>query len=203
MLVQIHKIMKKHFNPIFFMSIFTTLSFLSCKGQQAKNEINMEEKNNRTTLLSTTFPELKAQTLAGQNIVFPKEVMGKPTVICIAFVGAAQTLIDTWAAPILEKYSDNSINYYEIPMINATWGLMSNMIDGGMRNGVPKALHKNVATYYGNLSQYKKDLMMPEKNDCYVFLLDKNGNIQFVGNSAASSEKLAALYVAIDKINGL
>ena len=186
-----------------FLVLFIAINFMACRGQDLNLTKKMEAKSNREALVSKAFPELKAQTLARQNIVFPKDVMGKPTVICVAFVGNAQSLIDTWAVPILAKYPNQEVNYYEIPMINAAWGVMSGMIDGGMRSGVPKELHKNVATYYGSLSGYKNELMMPDKKSCYVFLLDKTGIIQYVNEYSSTPEKLADLYTAIDKVNSL
>jgi ATP10 protein len=67
-----------------------------------------------------------------------------------------------------------------------------------MRGGVPKDLHDNVATYYGKLNKYKSNLMMYDKNSCYVFLLDKNGRIKFTTESTASPEKLAELFAAVE-----
>jgi ATP10 protein len=181
------------------------LSFygLSCKRKDINTTKKMETKSSRDVLVSKAFPELKAQTLARQNVVFPKDGLGKPTILCLVFDRPAQALVDTWTTPILAKYPDNTVNYYEIPMIKGAWGIMSGFIDNGMRGGVPKELHNNVATYYGSLSDYKRDLMLEDKSSCYIFLLDKTGVIQYVAESSADAEKLTALYAAIDKINQL
>jgi putative protein-disulfide isomerase len=155
----------------------------------------------RNALIGKAFPEIKAKTLAKKEIILPKEMVGKPTVICVAFDGSVQNLIDTWAAPILAKYPDGAVNYYEIPMINWGYKFARGMIDGGMRGGVPEKLHNNVATYYGSLGGYKKTLLMDDTKTCYLFLLDKTGVIQYVADNAADAEKLTALYAAIEQIN--
>jgi hypothetical protein len=49
--------------------------------------------------------------------------------------------------------------------------MMSCFIDNGMRGGVPKELHGNVATYYGSLIAYKTDLVLEDKNSCYLFFI--------------------------------
>jgi hypothetical protein len=144
---------------------------------------------------------IKAKTLAKNELTLPQDMAGKPTVICIAFEGDAQTLIDTWAAPILAKYPDGAVNYYEIPMINWGYKFARGMIDGGMRGGVPEKLHNNVATYYGSLGGYKKTLLIDDTKTAYLFLLDKTGVIQYVADNAADTEKLTALYAAIAQIN--
>ncbi len=181
------------------------VSIASCQGQDNKQSKKMvstlSPMSKRDILVGKIFPALKAQTLSKNAIVFPNDVAGKPTILCIAFVRDAQNLVDTWTAPILQKYGKNEVNFYEIPMIIAAWRIMGGMIDNGMRSGVPKTLHGNVATYYGSLSGYKKDLLMDGKKSCYLFLLDKNGVIQYVEEHAATPTKLAALYAAIEKMS--
>ncbi len=195
--------MKKYVYLGLSLAVSVVVSYLSC-GKQALNATEKSaSKLGRESLISSVFPNLKAQTLAGQDIVFPNDVQGKPTVICIAFVGDAQSLIDTWATPISAKYPNQTVNYYEIPMITTAWSPFSSFIDGGMRSGVPKDLHKNVATYYGSLDAYKKDLLMPEKESCYVFVLDKKGVIRYVNEYVATAEKLDALYAVVAQIDAL
>jgi ATP10 protein len=195
--------MIKNSHFAFFLLAFTAFSYISCKGQDINSTKKMDSKSPREALVNTAFPEIKATTLSKQNIVFPKDVLGKPTIICIAFVGAAQSLVDTWTTPILAKYPNQEVNYYEVPMIKTGYKFMRGFIDGGMRSGVPKALHGNVATYYGDLKTYKSDMKVEDVKSCYVFLLDKTGVIQYVSDSSSNAGKLTALYGAIDRINGL
>jgi hypothetical protein len=155
---------------------------------------------NRDTLINTKFPSLKVQTLSKNKLELPSYTLGKPTAICLVFEQSAQVLVDTWANPILKKYSSSELNYYEIPMITSGYKWMSGFIDNGMRSGIPKALHANIATYYGNLTTYKKDLLMTNKNSCYIFLLDKEGIIKLVADSSANNIKLETLYQLIDKL---
>jgi hypothetical protein len=198
--------MKNNYTAL-FLWIILAFSYGSCKGQEAKTSTKMETTQTSTPkrdiLLGKAFPELKAQTLSKQAVVFPKDGLGKPTILCLVFDRPAQVLVDTWTVPILKKYPNQAVNYYEIPMIKGAWGIMSGFIDNGMRGGVPKELHGNVATYYGSLSSYKTDLMLEDKNSCYLFLLDKTGVIQYVAEASADADKLAALYAAIEKMNGM
>jgi hypothetical protein len=199
--------MNKNTYATLISGIILAFSHVSCKGQTAKTSTKMETTQSSTpkrdVLLGKIFPELKAQTLSKQAVVFPKDGLGKPTILCLVFDRPAQVLVDTWTVPILKKYPNQTVNYYEIPMIKGAWGIMSGFIDNGMRGGVPKELHGNVATYYGSLSSYKTDLILEDKNSCYLFLLDKTGVIQYVTESSADADKLAALYAAIEKMNGM
>jgi hypothetical protein len=192
-----------------YLILLNSLYFLvlSCSTQEANSTKKMEVKSTnksedpkRDALINTIFPEIKAQTLSKKDIVFPKDAAGKPTIICIAFEGSAQSLVDTWAAPVLAKYPNQEVNYYEIPMIKSGYKFVRGFIDGGMRGGVPKDLHNNVATYYGGLSDYKTNLMMDKNGSCYLFLLDKTGVIQYVSEGVSNADKLTQMYVVIEQI---
>jgi ATP10 protein len=183
------------------MSFALSVFLLACLTHSTTKKLNMPFDNtDRNVLINTSFPELKAQTLSKQDRIFPRDVAGKPTIICIAFEGAAQSLVDTWTTPTLAKFPNSEVNYYEIPMIKTGYKFMRGFIDGGMRSGVPKDLHKNVATYYGDLSAYKKTLMMNKKESCYMFLLDKSGIIQYVSEGVADADKLTKVYGIIEQI---
>jgi predicted transcriptional regulator len=85
-------------------------------------------------------------------------------------------------------------------MISSGYKWMSGFIDGGMRSGVPKNLHNNVATYYGKLNQYKNDLMLYNNKSCYLFLLDNTGHIKFLDEGASSTIKLNQLFMQIENL---
>jgi putative protein-disulfide isomerase len=188
--------------------IVMLFSMSSCNGQTGCPAKKLDAKAcgdfvnlKRNTILGMKFPEMKAQTLSKKDIIFPAETLGKPTILCLVFDGKAQSLVDTWTTPILEKYPNNEVNYYEIPMIKSVYKIIKGTIDNGMRKGVPEKLHKNVATYFGSLSDYKTKLMLDDTNNCFVFLLDKEGTIKYVSDNVADADKLNAMYTAIEKIN--
>jgi ATP10 protein len=172
--------------------------FLSVNGQSPVKVSNTEERN---SLLKSAFPELKAKTLAGKEISFPGDMKDKPTIICVAFKDETQKIADSWTKEIMTQYNDSQIHYFEVPMLKSGLKMMQKMIDGGMRKGIDKDLHDNVATYYGDLAGYKKKIQMPDEMTCYIFLADKSGNIQFTSEGEANKEKLQQLYKKIEEIN--
>jgi ATP10 protein len=165
-----------------------------------EKEITMNENVDRNKLIGTKFPTIAVKTLSKNNIELPAFTMGKPVIICIVFEQSAQAKVDTWTNPILQKYTAGQVNYFEIPMINANYKIARGFIDNGMRSGVPKELHNNVATYYGKLNTYKTNLMMYDKNSCYLFLLDSVGIIKHIDEATATTVKIDTLFKAIEKL---
>ncbi len=178
---------------IILIILVMILSFTSLSGQE--NTI-MTNKN-----IGMIFPELKAETLSGIDMKYPDDVRGKVTLILMAFKRETQQKIDSWLEPFSKTFeNDTSVQFFEIPMLARYWVVMSPIIDGGMRSGIPKQKHGNVTTFYGDVNKYCKLLSIEDKSDGYVFLLDKNGVIQWRSNGFATEEKLRELF---DKIQTL
>jgi hypothetical protein len=154
-------------------------------------------KKDRAGLVGQNFPNLSAETLSGKTINFPKDTKGKFTIICIAFSDDAQPKVDTWTKAVLEKYPKNEVNFFEVPMLKKGLKFMRGIIDGGMRKGVPTNLHDKVATFYGDLTPYKTQLMMADKDEVYLFLLDSNGKIIHIAEASANPEKVESLFQKI------
>jgi hypothetical protein len=138
-----------------------------------------------------TFPTLTAETLAGSEKTLPAAAAGTVTLITLAFERAAQDQIDAWAEPFLEEFADNrGISYFEVPMLKSEYKAMSGFIDGGMRGGIPQDRHDNVMTFYGDITPYRQALGMGDAEAAYVFLVDRNGVIQFAGQGAPTTDRL-------------
>lgn len=173
--------------------ILITLNVTSIKSQENST---MTDKT-----IGMTFPELKAETLSGIDMKYPDDVKGKITLILIAFQRETQQKIDSWLRPFSKTFeNDATINFFEIPMLAGAWKLMSPIIDGGMRSGIPKQKHGNVTTFYGNVNKYCELLGIEDKSDGYVFLLDQNGVIQWRSNGFATEKKVRELFDMIQSL---
>lgn len=184
--------MSKILRSIILLGSLTSL----CFGQ--------EKTMQHAILIGKTFPTIAAETLAGNKMSYPDSIMGKTTLISIAFVREAQSQIDSWANPFETRFQGREdIRYYEIPMLSGKWKLMSFFIDGGMRSGIPKGKHNNVSTYYGDLRPYLTALNIQDTDLAYLFLLDDQGKIQWHDQGFASEEKLQQLYHTCEKLISL
>jgi hypothetical protein len=140
-------------------------------------------------IVDIRFPDITAKTLAGNTITLPGSAKGKITLVTMAFVRDAQTMIDSWLKPFEKEFGqDDSFTFYEVPMIASSWKKFSWVIDSGMRGGIAKEKHNNVMTYYGDYDNYRKKLSMYNKNLAYAFLLDQEGVIRWAGKGYAIHE---------------
>jgi hypothetical protein len=75
-------------------------------------------------------------------------------------------------------------------MIKKAPKMFRGAIEKGMRKGTDVKLHNNVANYYGDISDYKKILLIDDEDSCYTFLLDKDGLILYSAEGMATPENL-------------
>jgi hypothetical protein len=154
--------------------IAATISIVAGCGNTSKDPASP------TASTQLLFPTLTAQTLANRQVIFPAETAGKVGLLFVAFEQDAQQQINSWIDPLLSKYlTSDQVIYYEIPMISGAYGMVSSFIDGGMRRGVPKALHDRTATYYGPRQAFFDALSITDTSKPYLFVLNQQGRIVF------------------------
>jgi ATP10 protein len=175
------------------MKTIAILSLLFFNLIDSKAQKTQTNNIDRKTLVKQSFPTINAKTLLGNTIEFPNISKNKITVVCIAFNDNGKEKFETWMNTIPNKYSDSSVVYYELALIKNTPKLFREAIEKGMRKGSPTNLHGNLANYYGKIDTYKNTLLMTNEDSCYVFLLDKEGKIQYSVEGATSTENLETL----------
>ena len=122
------------------------------------------------------------------------------TILIIVFEQSAQPLVDTWAEVILSEYLPKpGVGYFEVPMISGLYRPVSEQIDSGMRQGIPPQYHANTATFYGDRSPYLKALDM-KLNSCYLFVLNRKGEIRCRIEGPRNAEKEQEFRQAIAQI---
>ncbi len=143
------------------------------------------------------FPDLKGESLSGNVISVPGSFSGKTTLVLVAFRRGATAQVNSWLLPFAETFRDDPrVAFVEVPLLDAGWKFMSGWIDGGMRSGIPEAMHDHVVTVYGGADSFRKQMGIDDVHGAYAWLLDREGNIIWHGRGmadAASREKLFSL----------
>lgn len=150
--------------------------------------------------IGARFPDLEVKTLGGNKLALPDAVQGKMTLISVSFTDPAQEKLDSWSNDLFKKYADNAtIDYLETILISGKNKAFSGFINKGMKKAVAKSMHDKVSVYFGDLKPYYEHFGVSDKDDAYLFLLDKNGNVLFESSGMATSEKLAVLYSLVEE----
>ena len=147
------------------------------------------------------FPRLTGETLTGRKVTLPDDLDRQVNLLILVFSENAQYKVNTWARMILADYEPlEAVSYYEVPMLSGWYRPMAWQIDGWMRQGIPKQYHENTVTFYGDRTPYIEQLGMPDKNSCYLFVLDDQGSIVYRSDDIMSPAKEAKLKAILNKL---
>ena len=122
------------------------------------------------------FPSVHGQSLSGEEYTLPDRFKGKKVMIVVGYVQETQFDIDRWGIGFFTAELPLP-PVYEVPTIPGLIpSLLKNVIDKGMRSGIPQESWKDVVTVYGSdggkIAQWT-GTQMPR--NCRVLLLDEHG----------------------------
>jgi putative protein-disulfide isomerase len=155
----------------------------------------------RQKLLSTIFPKVEAQNLKKANQIFPTDFTNKPTIAIVLFTDRGRPVANPWTQKLIANYKNTNVNIIELVMPGNGVKLLKGVITKGMRKEVDTFFHGNYYTYFGKAKPYKKQLLMTDKNSCYIFLLDKDSKIKYTTDGYISDEKWTTLNTKLEKLN--
>ncbi len=156
--------------------------------------IRCQRKMEQTSNISD-FPTLDAKTLAGRKVTFPEVTKGKKSFLVLAFEdkGAyenCQKQATEWAEFWEKNLKEAQVEFYEIPMMSGKYKWVRFWVDGGMRSGIDKGKHDNVACFYGDKSKYMNLLNINDLSQAHVFLIDTEGGILSRASGAPNEETM-------------
>jgi hypothetical protein len=146
------------------------------------------------------FPRLEAEFLTGRKAVLPEAAAGKSALVMMGFTYDSRFDVEKWAEHVRREFSTNeSVTFFEVPVIGGMGRLAKWFIDSGMRKGTPKELHENVITVYGGTDRWKRAMgfSKAQEHAAYLALLGPDGRVQWLHRGGFTEEAMAALKAVI------
>jgi hypothetical protein len=147
------------------------------------------------------FPVVSGFNLNRQEFEFPRDFDGDLNLMIVPFQRYQQNTVDTWISTVQEiEASFPGFIYYELPTIYEMSLISRTFLNEGMRAGIPdQTARQRTITLYLDKATFKSALNIPNENDIYLFLVDRDGTILWNSTGAYSEEKARALIEAIQK----
>ena len=125
------------------------------------------------------FPRVTGTNLKRQKYSLPNDFEGELNLVLVAFLREQQLMVNTWlpTADLLEKIHPE-LRYYELPTISRLNLFARWFINTGMRSGIkdPKSRQRTI-TLYLDKKPFRKAMGIPDEENIYIFLVDKQGRI--------------------------
>ncbi|MEY3229999.1 MAG: hypothetical protein RL689_86 [Planctomycetota bacterium] len=136
------------------------------------------------------FPVTKGENLNGRTFEIPSGFDGQYNILMVAFLRSQQEDVNTWLGLAQEIAADHpNVEYYELPTISSSWGLMKGWIDGGMRSGIPAtAARERTVTIYTDTEAFRSIGGMDDRTRIWVGIVDRDGRIHWSTRGPATEE---------------
>ncbi|MFO7797404.1 MAG: hypothetical protein ACQERB_11650 [Promethearchaeati archaeon] len=146
-------------------------------------------------MINEHFPEIEGDNLEKKHFILPQDLEGELNIVIIPFQRIQQSMVDEWTFELKPLYDQNEfLHLYEIPTLSSAYRLMSWMIDGGMRAGIPdKNVRNHTITLYVNKKEFKKALNIDTEDTIYILIVKKDGEILWRTKGHVNDEKIKQL----------
>jgi hypothetical protein len=150
------------------------------------------------------FPAVTGSNLERRKFNLPQDLEGNLNLVALAFEQWQQTDVNSWL-PTVANLSNlyPALRFYELPTLTQFNSLFQNVIDGGMRSGIPdKATREATITLYLDRAVFMRSLDIPTTKAIVLLLINKEGKIYWRGQGAfdeAQSESLEQTLITLSK----
>jgi len=143
---------------------------------------------------------MEAETVEDKVVTLPSEVLGKYTLLGLAYSKKSEDELNSWFQPVFEKFIQQNkglfesfghdVNVYFIPMFTGVNAAATGTAKKKAIKNVDPQLLPYILFYKGDLKPYKEALDFEKKDVPYFFVLDKEGKIVFATSGKYSKEKM-------------
>lgn len=146
------------------------------------------------------FPEIEGSSLSGTHHRLPGTLAGELNLLLIAFQQRQQADVDTWLPFARElEAAHPGLRAYELPVISRGYRLVSGMIDGGMRTGIPDpAVREATITLYIDKGRFRRALAIETEDEIAVLLIDRSGTVLWQTLGRFDETRVPGLRAAVE-----
>ena len=126
---------------------------------------------------------LQGRNLAGEAVALPAVAAGRTALLALGFSYESRHAVEAWGERFRAEFgADSQVTFFELPMMAGIGARMARpFIEGGMRGGTPRALHRNVIVVWSDVGRWRRALGVRDPDLAYLLLLDPAGRVLWSG----------------------
>ena len=142
------------------------------------------------------FPQVTGESLQGDKVELPP---GEASVLLVGYKQKAQFDADRWLLGILQ--AELAVPVLEVPTLKGLFPrMLGNVIDDGMRSGIPEEDWQVVVTLYGENASQVARFTGTEGRNMRVLLLDDSGTVRWFHDQGYSARAMLELKAAAENL---
>lgn len=154
-------------------------------------------------VIGKPFPAMTAETVENKEVELPASVLGKYTLIGLAYSKKSESELNSWFQPVFTKFIQKTnglfsgfsydVNVYFVPMFTGINAAATGTAKRKAAKNIDPQLLPYVLFYKGELKSYKAALDFEKKDIPYFFVLDPEGKIIYATSGKYSEAKMDAI----------
>ncbi len=159
-------------------------------------------------VIGKMFPDMEAETVEDKTIKLPQEVMGKYTLVGLAYSKKSEDELNSWFQPVFETFIQKTtglmagfgydVNVYFVPMFTGINAAATGTAKRKALKNIDPQLLPYVLFYKGEIKSYKEALDFERKDIPYFFVLDTTGKIIHATSGKYSDAKMEEVESVIE-----
>lgn len=154
------------------------------------------------------FPKMEVESLTNKNMLLPKEILGKHTLVGLAYSKKAEEDLKSWFEPIYNQFIYKNpnpglfdfsfdINTYFIPMFSGAKKAAYKKVMTKMKKSIDARIQPNVLFYKGTIKEYEEALNFDGKDVPYFYVIDPEGKIVYTTSGRYTQGKMQEITDAV------
>jgi hypothetical protein len=145
------------------------------------------------------LPKTASESLAGQQIMLPDALKGRPAVVIVGFSKSSQNRVKEWDSQARKELGE-AFDVYQVAVLEDAPRFVRGMITHAMKGATPADRQDHFLIVVRGEAELKKAAVFAESDDAYVLLLDDTGDVRWRTHGAVSDAALRALHEQVEKL---
>ena len=128
---------------------------------------------------ASAMPKVKVEPLAGNSLTLPDDLPQRPCLFVIGFSKASRAQTMQWLQRLEREPLAGKASLYSVAVLEDVPSFMRKFVVGGIRSGVPDALHNRILVATSDATAWKDAVSYSDADAAYVILVNAGRAIVF------------------------
>jgi hypothetical protein len=148
---------------------------------------------------SEQLPKTASESLAGQQLMLPDALKGRPALVIVGFSKGSQTSLKEWDTRARKELGE-AFDVYQVAVLEDAPRFIRGMITHAMKGSTPADRQDHFLIVVRGEAELKKAAAFSEADDAYVWLLDGAGDVRWRTHGVVSNAALRELQEQVEKL---
>ena len=146
------------------------------------------------------MPTVKVEPLAGISLTLPDDLPHRPCVFVVGFSKPSRAQTMQWSQRLEQEPLAEKASIYSVAVLEDVPALLRKFVVGGIRSGVPDALHNRFLVATSDATAWKDAVSYSDADAAYLILVNAGRDIVWRATGPLTD---AALRSLVDALNAM